>query len=105
MALNIKSNFDLDKNIWNVSLNGEVDVYTADILKDTLSKLIKERKESIKINGTDLQYIDSTGLGVLIGIYKKINVENKQIIVTNIKPSITKLFKITGLDKIFKLEE
>lgn len=105
MSLKVESKYEDTNEQWVVMLDGEVDVYTAELFKEELMKLVKEKKENIKINGEYLQYIDSTGLGVLIGIYKMINEEEKQIIIYNIKPSIKKLFVITGLDKIFKLEE
>jgi len=105
MSLQIKSIFSENSKQWNVYLDGEIDVYTAEKLKTELNKLISEKKEAIQIHGENLQYIDSTGLGVLIGIYKQICEEEKHIIVKNIKPSIKKLFVITGLDKVFKIVE
>lgn len=104
MSLSILKNFDEDKQLWNIQLNGEVDVYTAGQLKETFISILEERKESIKLNAEGLEYIDSTGLGVLIGILKRLKQDNKDIIIVNIKPSIKKLLNITGLDKIFIVE-
>ncbi|WP_026476749.1 STAS domain-containing protein [Alkaliphilus transvaalensis] len=101
MSLKINKHFDEEQNQWSMELTGEVDIYTAGQLKDTFIKLIEERKENIKINAEGLDYIDSTGLGVLIGALKRLKEENKNIIIFNIKPSIKKLLNITGLDKIF----
>lgn len=105
MSLEIKSLFNETSGQWDIHLNGEIDVYTADKLKLELSNVTKDKKENIKIDGENLQYIDSTGLGVLIGVYKNINEEGKQLTLKNIKPNIKKLFVITGLDKIFNIEE
>ncbi|KAB3532228.1 STAS domain-containing protein [Alkaliphilus serpentinus] len=104
MSLSIVKNFDFEKGLWNIQLNGEVDVYTAGQLKETFISLLEEKKESIKIDASELEYIDSTGLGVLIGILKRLKQDNKNIIIINIKPSIKKLLNITGLDKIFVIE-
>lgn len=104
MSLLIKKTYDDVENQWKIELTGEVDIYTAGQLKDTFIKLIEERKESIRINAEKLEYIDSTGLGVLIGALKRLKQENKNIIIYNIKPSIKKLLNITGLDKIFVIE-
>jgi len=104
VSLNIKKGFDNEKNLWNVELVGEVDIYTANDLKETLIDLLKENETDIRIDCKHLDYIDSTGLGVLIGILKKLKNIDKNIIISNPKSNISKLLKITGLDKIFIME-
>ncbi|MBM7615599.1 STAS domain-containing protein [Alkaliphilus hydrothermalis] len=104
MSLKIIKNYDEEQNQWKIDLIGEVDIYTAGQLKEAFIKIIEERKESIKINAEGLEYIDSTGLGVLIGALKRLKQENKDIIIYNVKASIKKLLNITGLDKIFIIE-
>ena len=105
MSLNIKKSFDKATNKWCVGLNGEVDIYTASSLKESFIKMLEEHKESVEIDADKLEYIDSTGLGVLIGILKRLKKEEKDVTIRNAKPNIRKLFKITGLDKIFIIEE
>ena len=58
----------------------------------------------MKINLERLDYIDSTGLGVMIGVLKKLKMDNKEIYILNPKSNVKKIFTITGLDKIFKVE-
>ena len=58
----------------------------------------------MKINLENLDYIDSTGLGVMIGVLKKLKIDNKEIYILNPKNKVKKIFTITGLDKIFKME-
>lgn len=53
---------------------------------------------------TNLEYIDSTGLGALIGVLKRLKVNDKDIYVLNARKNVKKIFSITGLDKIFKVE-
>ena len=48
--------------------------------------------------------IDSTGLGAMIGVLKKLKTDNKEIYIINPKSNVKKIFTITGLDKIFKVE-
>ncbi|SNS54705.1 anti-sigma B factor antagonist [Anaerovirgula multivorans] len=104
MSLMINKSYDEANKVWNIKLDGEVDIYTAGSLKDAFMKMLEENKENIKIDAEKLDYIDSTGLGVLIGVLKKLREEEKNIIILNIKPSIKKLLNITGLDKIFVVE-
>ncbi|ABR46251.1 anti-sigma-factor antagonist [Alkaliphilus metalliredigens QYMF] len=104
MSLSVNKQFNDEENLWTVQLAGEVDIYTAGQLKEAFIKMIEERKETIKIDCEELVYIDSTGLGVLIGALKRLKQEKKEIMLFNIKPSIKKLLNITGLDKIFIIE-
>lgn len=104
MSLKIKKDFNYNNNYWLIELEGEIDIYTVRQLKEVLTSITEEKKENIKIDANKLEYIDSTGLGVLIGTLKKLKEEDKNLIISNIKPNIMKLLKITGLDKIFIIE-
>lgn len=104
MSLQIKKDFNNEDNHWLVGLEGEVDIYTAGELKEFFIKIIEEKKEDIKIDAEKLEYIDSTGLGILIGVLKRLKKEDKNIIIANIRPNVKKLLNITGLDKIFIIE-
>lgn len=104
--MSIKANWLLDtsNNCWKVYLEGELDVSTADELKKCLHKLVDEKNIDIKLNLENLDYIDSTGLGVMIGILKRLKIEEKEVYIEKPKDNVRKIFNITGLDKIFKLE-
>ena len=100
----LDSTFIEERNEWEVQFYGEVDIYNADSLKSELNSLLEEKKADIIIDCTNLKYIDSTGLGVLISALKKVREAEKQIRITNLKPYIAKIFTLTGLDKIFFIE-
>lgn len=104
MSIKINSTLDTLNNFWTVSLAGELDVSTADELKKYLHKLVDEKNIDIKLNLEDLDYIDSTGLGVMIGILKRLKIEDKEVYIEKPKNNVRKIFNITGLDKIFKME-
>lgn len=88
-----------------VVLKGEADISSSQTLKDTLYTIIEENNANIKLDCTDLVYIDSTGLGILVGALKKIKQHEHNIILFGLKDNIKKLFYITGLDKIFVIEQ
>ena len=100
MSININLKNDEDINFWEIGVSGELDVSTADEFKEYLHKEIR----NIRLNLETLDYIDSTGLGVIIGILKRIKVEDKEIYIKSPKDNVKKIFSITGLDKIFKME-
>lgn len=87
-----------------VSLSGEVDIYTSQELKDNLYRVVESNKKDLIIDCKELNYIDSTGLGIFVGALKKAKQYEKKITIINLKENIKKLFIITGLDKIFEVE-
>ena len=104
MSIKINSMLDTTNNSWEVSLGGELDVSTADELKKELHKLVDEKNIDMRLNLENLDYIDSTGLGVIIGILKRLKIESKEVYIEKPKNNVRKIFSIKGLDKIFKLE-
>lgn len=104
MSININSALNNQEEFWSVNLEGELDVSTADKLKEHLHGLADKEILDMKINLENLEYIDSTGLGVMIGVLKKLKVGNKEIYIVNPRSNVRKIFNITGLDKIFKVE-
>jgi len=104
MSLNIELNKTPDNDYIEVKLIGEVDIFTSPEFKNKLMSLIESDNINILIDGEGLEYIDSTGLGVLMGIYKKIHENNLKIKIKNLRPNIYKLFDITGLNKVFEIQ-
>ena len=104
MSINIDSQLNSSNNYWEVSVDGELDVSTAEELKKYLHKLVDEKNIDMRLNVENLDYIDSTCLGVMIGILKRLKIENKEVYIEKPKNNVRKIFNITGLDKIFKLE-
>ena len=104
MSIQINSILDTQMSFGKYLLEGELDVSTADELKKCLHKLVDEKNIDMKLNLENLDYIDSTGLGVMIGILKRLKIEEKEVYIEKPKNNVRKIFNITGLDKIFKLE-
>ena len=86
-----------------VEVQGEIDVYTSPRVKETINELIEKGHYHLVINLEGVRYIDSTGLGVLIGALKKVREHNGRILLVCTNPQIKKIFNITGLVKIFEI--
>lgn len=105
MGLEVVKKFDDEQNEWIVKPIGEIDIYTSADFKNNLLSLIEEKNTDINLVCTSLDYIDSTGLGVLISVLKQMKDSDTTIIITDIKPSIKKLLELTSLDKVFTIKE
>ncbi|MBS2034455.1 MAG: STAS domain-containing protein [Candidatus Eremiobacteraeota bacterium] len=86
-----------------VEVQGEIDVYTSPRVKETINELIEKGHYQLVINLEGVRYIDSTGLGVLIGALKKVREHSGRILLVCTNPQIKKIFNITGLVKIFEI--
>jgi len=101
MSLNMEILFDEKENKWVFLPDGEIDIYTSPKFKEDVLKSFDSKTTDIIINGEKLSYLDSTGLGVLISILKKLKDNEYKVYLLNIKPNIRKIFEITKLDKLF----
>ena len=89
---------------WAVlEVGGEVDVATAPRLREQLIKLVNDANYRIVVDLRDVDFIDSTGLGVLIGALKRVRTHDGDLTLVCTEPRIVKVFQITGLDQVFDL--
>ena len=86
-----------------VEVQGEIDVYTSPRVKEMINELIEQGRFHLIIDLEGVRYIDSTGLGVLIGALKKVREHEGRILLVCTNPQIKKIFNITGLVKIFEI--
>jgi len=88
-----------------VTIKGEVDIYSVDQFRKSIEKSINQKTSKIILDCTDLSYIDSTGMGVLIEMRNKTMEMGQKIVMKNPKPNIKKLLSLTGVDKIIEIIE
>jgi anti-sigma B factor antagonist len=86
-----------------LSLEGEIDVYTSIQLKQDIAELLGTGVKYIVLNLSKVEYLDSTGLGVLIGTLKRLRENGGNLLIVGPAPRITRIFEITGLYKIFAI--
>lgn len=103
MSLDI--NMEIKQDVLCIRLSGELDHHTADDLRKQASKVIEKNEiHHIILNLAQLSFMDSSGLGVILGRYKQIRQMHGEMIVCAISPPIKRLFEMSGLFKIIRLE-
>jgi stage II sporulation protein AA (anti-sigma F factor antagonist) len=89
------------KNVLYISLDGELDEHTAEYTRINLDKMMTAGQVmQIVIDLANLRFMDSTGIGVLIGRYKKMKDRNIPIYISNPSTQAERIFKMTGLYQI-----
>jgi anti-sigma B factor antagonist len=86
-----------------VHVGGEIDVYTAPLLREALDKQVAAGRTDLVVDLEDVTFMDSTGLGVLVGRLKLVRGQNGSLRIVSSQDRILKVFKITGLDKVFHI--
>lgn len=88
-----------------VTVSGEVDVYTAPQLRSALEERIAAGHTAFIVDLQDVGFLDSTGLGVLVGRLKAVKKLNGWLRVVCTNERILRLFGITGLDRVLPIHE
>jgi anti-sigma B factor antagonist len=103
MKINIAKYQD-EKEIF-VSVSGEIDAYTAPKLREELLPLAEGENKVITVNLKDVTYMDSTGLGVFVGLFKQLNRNEGELRLVELSERLKRLFELTGLSKIMNIAE
>lgn len=82
-------------------LSGELDVATAPELRDNVVQLISEGRTQLVFDCSELAFIDSTGLGVLIGARARCLAANGSVALAGVRPALQRLLAVTGIDGLF----
>jgi anti-sigma B factor antagonist len=104
MNFDIKTE-ELGNGAWLIALTGEVDLYTAPEFKQQLLEVIGQGGKEVIVDLSDTTFIDSTTLGVLVGGVKRLRPNGGQLSLVCSDRNITKIFEITGLNKVFPIYE
>ncbi len=86
-------------------LKGEITFSTVDTLKQSINELVREGEFNAIISLKDVVFIDSSGIGSLVGGLSTLRRHNGVLKLLNINPSLVKLFGLTGLMRFFEVFE
>ena len=88
-----------------VAVGGEIDVYTAPKLRDKITELVGQGSYHLVVDMQQVEFLDSTGLGVLVGGLKKVRAHSGSLQLVCNQDRLLKIFRITGLAKVFVIHE
>jgi len=101
MELSLQTRAVADHTVLEVG--GEIDVYTAPRLRQTLIDLVEGGATDIVVDMERVDFLDSTGLGVLVGGLKRVKDKDGTMKLVANQDRILKIFDITGLSKVFPM--
>ena len=86
-----------------LEVGGEVDVYTAPRLRERLVELVDAGARNVVVDLGRVDFLDSTGLGVLVGALKRLRAAGGGLVLVCDKEPLLKIFRITALDQVFPI--
>jgi anti-sigma B factor antagonist len=94
------------EGVWTiVEADGEIDLAAAPSLRERLIGLINEGHQRLVVDLDNVQFLDSTGLGVLVGALKRVRLAGGELRLVVNTPRIRKVFEVTRLDLAFEICE
>lgn len=84
-------------------VHGQIDVHTAPRLREQLVELVTQGARRIVVDLNDVDFLDSTGLGVLVGVLKRVRTHDGELVLACQRPRVLKVFEITGLTSVFPI--
>ena len=97
------TDYALDAQTHVVQAEGQIDLYSAPELKEGVWRVIDAGKTRVIVDLTGVTFIDSTGLGVLIGALKRVRARRGTLALVVTDYDIERLFELTGLDGTFSI--
>jgi len=89
-----------------VRLKGELDHHTAEELRTKVDEVLRNTQiRHVILSLADLSFMDSSGIGVILGRYKLIHARSGEMVVCSINPTIYRIFEMSGLFKVIKFRE
>ena len=88
-----------------IDVGGEIDIYTAPRLRELLTDLASTDNYQLIVNMERVEFLDSTGLGVLVGGLKRVRAHDGSLDLVCTQERILKIFRITGLTKVFGIHQ
>ena len=87
-------------------LDGEIDHHTASVIRNEIDAAVEKNMPTMLIlDFRDVTFMDSSGIGLVMGRYKLLKPMGGELHVTNTSPQICKVMKLAGLDRLAKMDK
>ncbi len=96
---------NMSLNIKVIEPTGILDSTKAEEFRQTVDQLLANGAEVILIDLKDITFIDSSGLGTLVVLLKKVKSLNRKLCICSINDQVRMLFELTSMDRVFEVYE
>ena len=100
-----QSGYRLEDDVAIVDVNGDIDVLTSGALRDRLLAAVGQGHDGLVVNLGNVEFIDSTGIGVLIGIRRRVQAGRGAFALAVPSRRTRRILDIAGVSKIFSIHD
>ena len=86
-----------------IILDGDIDYFCVSELKNAVFKLINDRTPSIILDLNNVEYMDSSGIGLIVTAYKVMSQYGGRMSLMNVQDDVMKLLKLTTIDTLMNI--
>lgn len=95
----------VDGGTVTIALAGELDIASAPELREALLNVVNQPRLRVTLDLTALEFIDSTGIGVIVGAWRRLQAQDGSLELTNARPRVADAIQLVGLDRLLKHED
>ena len=98
--------FKAEKDTLTAYLGGDIDHHTSKNIRDAIdSEIYRLMPSVLKLDFRDVNFMDSSGVGLVMGRYRNLQKSGAQMHITNIPQGIYKVMKLAGMERLAQLEK
>ena len=94
---------DLGGDAWLLELEGQIDLYAAPAFKERILAAIEKGKTRVVVDLSKVEFMDSTGLSVLVGAWKRVRPADGSVTIVSQREEVRRLFELVGLERAFAI--
>lgn len=96
----------VNSDVITAYLEGEIDHHSANIIRNEIDAAVEKNSPTMLVlDFRDVSFMDSSGIGLVMGRYKALKPYGSELHVTNTSPQISKVMKLAGLDRLAKMDK
>ena len=100
----LKVDFSEERNCHLIEVAGEISYSVTSLFQEKMDSALKEQNNNILIDLSQVVYISSAGLRVLLKFGKDVSAESKKLVLCGLNQFVSSVFKVSGFDKIFNIQ-
>lgn len=104
--MSLRIDLETKQDVLVIRLLGELDHHTAEELRTKVDEVLRNANiHHIVLSLADLDFMDSSGIGVILGRFKQVSARSGEMVVCSINPTIYRIFEMSGLFKVIKFRD
>ncbi len=86
-----------------LTISGSLDALSTPELRPTIEALVAEKRPAVTVDLSDLRLIDSSGVGAIVSLYKRMKAVGGKVEVVGLKDQPLAIFRLLRLDRVFSI--